>query len=406
MRIALIVPGGVDRSASVRVIPVLLALIERLARRHEVFVIAINQEPQACEYDLLGARVVNLGSGEGQSTNWGSRLVQLLSALKSFGGRLDILHAFWAHPPGSLAVAAGKLMHVPVMISIGGGELVWLPEIGYGGQGARRSRTIISAALRMATVVSAPSEYALLPLRKIRTDARWLPLGVDSKFFQNRAADGTGKERRILHVASLNQVKDQFTLMKATRQVYDALPDLRVDCIGVDTLDGRVQSCAHDLGISAVVRFHGVLAVNDLLPFYREAQLYVQSSLHESMGAAVLEASAAGVPVVGTSVGLVAEMAPKAAFAVPTKDVDALARAIRCLLTSEKTRAGIGQAAQKFARSYDADWSVSMLEGIYRQTSRHVISTDIHNSTQNGQPNISAANSESEKRFDENLTLR
>jgi glycosyltransferase involved in cell wall biosynthesis len=378
MRIGLIVPGGVDRSASVRVIPVLLALIERLARRHEVFVVAINQEPQACEYNLLGARVMNLGYEESGPANWGSRLIQLLSALKSFGGRFDILHAFWAHPPGTLAVAAGKWMRVPVMISIGGGELVWLPEIDYGGQGTWRSRMMISAALRMATVVSAPSEYALKGLGKIRTDARWLPLGVDRKFVQDRTANDTREEKRILHVASLNRVKDQFTLMKAMRQVYDALPGARLDCVGVDTLDGQVQRCAHDLGVSDVVRFHGVLPVNELLPFYRKADVYVQSSLHESMGAAVLEASAAAVPVVGTNVGLVAEMAPEAALAVSVKDSTALARAIISLLTNEKNRTQIGQAAQKFARTYDADWSASALEDIYRQASRSVFPADLH----------------------------
>jgi glycosyltransferase involved in cell wall biosynthesis len=403
MRIVLIVPGGVDRGASVRVIPVLLALIERLARRHEVFVIAINQEPEACEYDLLGARVVNLGSGEGEPAHWGRRLVQLLSALNSLGGSFDILHAFWAHPPGSLAIAAGRLIGAPVMISIGGGELVWLPEIGYGGQGTFRSRTAISIALRLAAVVSAPSEYALRSLRKIRDDARWLPLGVDTKFFQHGVANGSDKEKRILHVASLNQVKDQFILMKAMRQVYDTLPDVRLDCIGMDTLDGKIQRLAHDLGIDDVVRFHGVLPVDELLPFYRKAHVYVQSSLHESMGAALLEASAAGIPVVGTNVGLVAEMSPGAALAVRTSDADALAKAILDVLTCETSRTRIGQAAQKFARTYDAEWSASTLEGIYQQLSRRTILLDPSKTRLKSPSKISH---EAGSELDENLTLR
>lgn len=44
MKLALVVPGGVDRSGEFRVIPVLLALVERLARAHDVHVFALRQE--------------------------------------------------------------------------------------------------------------------------------------------------------------------------------------------------------------------------------------------------------------------------------------------------------------------------------------------------------------------------
>lgn len=162
---------------------------------------------------------------------------------------------------------------------------------------------MISATVRWATVVSAPSAYALQSLRKLRKDALWLPMGVADNFFQTGTADANGSSKRLLHVASLNRVKDQTTLMHAMRLVSDVLPDVRLDCIGVDTLEGRIQGLAHDLGISSAIRFHGVLPVDELLRFYRRSHVYVQSSLHESMGASVLEASAAGVPIVGTAVG-------------------------------------------------------------------------------------------------------
>jgi glycosyltransferase involved in cell wall biosynthesis len=368
MRIGLIVPGGVDRSAQVRVIPVLLALIERLARRHKVFVVAIDQEPEACEYSLLGARVVNLGSlPHHRIINWPIRLRRLLSALRSFGESFDVLHAFWAHPPGSLAIAAGALTGTPVLVSIGGGELAWLPEISYGGQGALRGRTVISGTVRRAAAVSAPSAYTLQSLKKLRKDALWLPLGVAGSFFQGGIADTTGGSKRLLHVASLNWVKDQTTLMHAMRLVSDVYPDVRLDCIGVDTLGGRIQRLACDLGISNAVRFHDVLPVDELLPFYRKAHVYVQSSRHESMGAAVLEASAAGVPVVGTAVGLVAEMSPQAALAVRVGDAESLARGILTLLSDEEQRVRVGRWAQKFARMYNADWTALQLEAIYEK---------------------------------------
>ena len=45
MRIALLVPGGVDRTGEHRVIPAVIALIERLSARHDVLVFALTQEP-------------------------------------------------------------------------------------------------------------------------------------------------------------------------------------------------------------------------------------------------------------------------------------------------------------------------------------------------------------------------
>ncbi len=61
MRLALVLPGGVDRSGEVRVIPAFVALIERLARRHDVEVFAQRQEELPGRWRLAGATVHNAG---------------------------------------------------------------------------------------------------------------------------------------------------------------------------------------------------------------------------------------------------------------------------------------------------------------------------------------------------------
>ena len=63
MKLALVVPGGVDRSGEFRVIPVLLALIRRLACEHEVHVFALRQEASADCWHLVGAHIHNIGDG-------------------------------------------------------------------------------------------------------------------------------------------------------------------------------------------------------------------------------------------------------------------------------------------------------------------------------------------------------
>ena len=369
MKIGLIVPGGVDRSGRIFVIPVLLSLIERLARRHEVVVVSLDPKTESSEYELLGARVVNLGLIKARTrlSRSAVTLGKLLSTLRAAGGGFDLLHAFWAFPQGTLAVAAGSLLRVPVVVSIGGGELVWLPTIHYGGMRTLRSRIIVSATLRSASAVSAPSMYVTRSATGFRHDIQWLPTGVDTTIFRGSIKRTCGAPWRLIHVAGLNEVKNQETLLRAVQQVANVCPHIVLDCIGVDTLNGRVQALARDLGIADIVRFHGVLTVDKIVPFYQNAHLFVQSSLHESMGAAVLEASAAGVPTVGTNVGIVAEMAPRAAVAVPVNDHGALAKAIVELLENSPRREALALAAQDFACTYDADWTVAQFDGLYRR---------------------------------------
>jgi glycosyltransferase involved in cell wall biosynthesis len=369
MKIGLIVPGGVDRSGRVLVIPVLLALIERLARNHKVVVVSLDPNTKPSEYELLGARVVNLGLTKARThLSWTAvTLWKLMSALRAEGGGFDLLHAFWTFPQGTLAVAAGSLLRIPVVVSIGGGELVWLPTIRYGGMRTLRSRITMSATLRMASAVSAPSMYVLRSATRVRSDIQWLPTGVDTTIFQGSIQRTCGAPWHLVQVAGLNLVKDQETLLRAVQQVATLCPHIVLDCIGVDVLNGRVQALAHDLGIGDFVRFHGVLTVDEIVPFYHKAHLFVQSSLHESMGAAVLEASAAGVPIVGSNVGILAEMAPQAAVAVPVSDPGALAKGILELLEDSRRRESLALAAQNFARTYDADWTGAQFDAIYRR---------------------------------------
>jgi glycosyltransferase involved in cell wall biosynthesis len=204
----------------------------------------------------------------------------------------------------------------------------------------------------------------------VRSDAVWLPLGVESGVFHSTIERPAKPPWRLLQVAGLNLVKDQTTLMQAMQLVLKKHPQVQMDCIGVDTLDGRIQAVARDLGIGDAVRFHGFRPLDEIIPFYRRAHLFVQSSLHESMGAAVLEAAASGLPAVGTNVGVLAEMAPKAALAVSVRDPSALANAIVELLDHPDRRWSLARAAQDFADTYNADWTATQFQAIYEKLIR------------------------------------
>ncbi len=371
MKIALIVPGGVDRSGRERVIPALLWLIERLAARHRLLVLALEQEAAPSHYELLGAQVVNLGRRAARLPGMGlaQRLRLSLAAIADHGGA-DVVHAFWLGATSTLALAVGRWQRLPVVVSIGGGELVWLPEIGYGGAASWRQRLQVGLALRKAQVVTGGSRQALAPILSLRPDARWAPLGVATELFGGAAAQAQrapGPPWRLLHAASINRVKDQITLLRALRLVVEQAPGVHLDWFGQDTLQGEMARLIADLGLTGQVTLHGVQPNAALIPFFRQAHLYVQSSRHESQGVAMVEAAAAATPTVSTAVGLAAELAPAAACVVPVGDAEGLAAGILTLLGDDGRRAQLGQAAQAWAVQHDADWTAATFETIYRQ---------------------------------------
>lgn len=369
MRSALILPGGVGRDGVNLVIPALLDLIEGLAAEHELLVVALEQEPKPASYRLRGASVVCLGQDGPRPLRFGRRAARLMGALRAF--RPEVIHSFWFGPTSSLALLAGRALGVPVVASLGGGEFVALPQIGYGGQLSARGRLHVALAMRGAAAVTAGSRYALGPLLRRRPDARLVPLGVRAPVVAP-VARPAGPPWRLLQVASINRVKGPELLLAAVATAREALraatghPEpLQLDWVGQDVLGGEAQRLAAALGLA--VSFHGWQPHARALELCNEASLYVQSSHHESQGVAVCEAAAAGLPTVGTAVGLVAELAPGAAVAVPPGDAAALGRAIVATLLDPTRREAIGRAAQLWASEHDAGWSARRFAAIYTE---------------------------------------
>ena len=361
MKIALIVPGGVDRTGEYRVIPALLALIERLSTRHELHVFALRQERLPATWELLGARIHNVGFG-----NTRFRAVRTVLA-EHRRGPFDVVHAVWSGMSGFVAVLAGKLIGRPRLVHIAGGELVSFPEIGFGGRCKWRGRVQERFVLHGATALSAASQPIVTLIRQLGLDAQRVPLGVDLRAWPptEPRPRNLSQPARLIHVASLNKVKDQTTLLRAMALLASSQVDFELDVVGEDTLDGETQALTHELGLENRVRFRGFLTQRQLLPVIRAADVLVMSSRHEAGPFVLLEAAAQGVPTVGTAVGHIAEWAPAATVAVPVGDAAALAQAVRELLQSEELRLRIAREAQRRALQEDADHTAVRFEALY-----------------------------------------
>jgi len=363
VKIALVVPGGVDRSGEYRVIPALLALLNRLTRDHEVHVFAFAQEAMRGDWKLAGAHIHNIGSGF-------IRPRAVMAILREHRvAPFDIVHSIWSGACGVVAVSAAGILRVPSLVHIAGGELVALPSINFGGRLSWKGRLREALVLRAATALTAPSAPVIEALAALGLSAQRVPLGIDLSEWPALPAvrRDTRAPARLIHVASLNRVKDQPTLLRAIAMLVSLGMNVHVDIVGEDTLQGEMQTLAQSLGLTRCIKFHGFLPQRQLRPLMEAAHLMIISSRHEAGPVAMLEAGVVGVPTVGTAVGHIEEWSPTASVAVPVGDWKELASATRQLLEDEDLRLRIAQAAFNRATNEDADYTAARVQSLYRE---------------------------------------
>jgi glycosyltransferase involved in cell wall biosynthesis len=279
--------------------------------------------------------------------------------------RFHVLHAFWATESGLLASVAGRVLGIPVLISLAGGELVRLPSIGYGDQRSAWERLKVRACLSLATRISAGSKQLVRRAQAYLQGKRavtYAPLGVDRELFRPSQVE---PRDAFLHVGALTPVKDQQTLLRAFAAVQASAT---LDIAGDGALRDSLGRLACELGVDNRVQFVGAVDHADLPALYRGSRALVLSSCHEAQGMVVLEAAACGVATVGTNVGIVPELAPDAARMVQVGDAAALTTALEDVLRSPQQSQQLGRAAR--AR-VDADFGlatcVDRFRGLYGQ---------------------------------------
>ncbi|MCP4362538.1 MAG: glycosyltransferase family 4 protein, partial [Chloroflexi bacterium] len=109
---------------------------------------------------------------------------------------------------------------------------------------------------------------------------------------------------------------------------------------------GALRKLGAELGIADAVTFHGKVSHTALPTLIQRGSLFALSSRHEAQCMAVLEAAACGLPVVGTAVGVVPELAPEAGAAVSVGDEKKLAEEIINFFKHPERAAQMKQAAQ------------------------------------------------------------
>lgn len=157
-------------------------------------------------------------------------------------------------------------------------------------------------------------------------------------------------EKFILYFGSARKHKNVGSILKAYARIPRAL---RTNVHLVITNGNEpLKKMAEELGIRPFVRFVGRVENADKAAFYQLADLKIFVSLYEGFGIPVLEAMAAGTPVVASNVSALPEVCGDAALLVDPADIDQIAEAMAKVLTDAGLRRDLINKGIKNAQKY------------------------------------------------------
>lgn len=296
---------------------------------------------------------------------------------------VSLIHTHVQHRLGGMARTAARLKGVPYVVSLHGGyftmpqeqidkmvepfagRLEWGKVFGalFG------SRRVLDDAAAVLCV--GQSEYEEVCRRYPGKRVFLVPNGVNVSRFSRSDGAAFRKtygfqplEKIVLCVSRIDYQKNQLGLVRAFARFAETHPDHRLVLVGPVTVEAyrdEVVAEAARLGLSGKVRLiEGLRPDDPLLPSaYKAAEMFVLASVHEPFGIVVLEAWAAGIPVVAHGIGGIPGFAinRETALLVDPSSEDGLVAGMKELadhvvLRADLARRAFGTVSARY------DWSV------------------------------------------------
>jgi glycosyltransferase involved in cell wall biosynthesis len=247
---------------------------------------------------------------------------------------------------------------------------------------ARVFQPFLDAALRRssAIIATSPNYLATSPvLQAFRDRCHVIPYGIDTGPFEHPDPDAAGRirarfgERLVITVGRLVYYKGLDYLIRAMANVRGKLV-----IVGDGQLRGKLERLAAQLGVADRVIFAGVISDAEVLAYYHAAALFVLASVarSEAFGIVQIEAMAAGLPVINTSLDTgvpLVSIHEQTGLTVPPADPQALAAAINRLLDDSNLRQKLGQAGVLRARQ---EFGLDSMLGRTLELYRNVTATE------------------------------
>ncbi|HYJ33340.1 MAG TPA: glycosyltransferase [Candidatus Binatia bacterium] len=291
-------------------------------------------------------------------------ILRLASVTRAMRPHVVHWHAARAHALGAMAALAAP-----------GPVRVLSRRVDFPVRGSWGSRLLYGLPIEAIAAISEGVRRALEASGVSGRLIRVIPSGIDLAPFEApfdraaaRASLGIAPDEVVaLQVAALAPHKSQTTLLRAAAAAVAGAPRLRVWIAGEGGLREALLAEHRSLGLGERVRFLGFR--EDVVPLLRAADLFVLSSYLEGLGTSVLDAMAAGLPVVATAVGGVPEIVEDrgTGLLVPPRDPGALAAAMAGLAGDPALRAAMGGRGRERARAFSADRTAASTRALYEE---------------------------------------
>ena len=282
----------------------------------------------------------------GKTTGFSLRLILDLAARL----RVDRPNVLHAHNALVLhyAIAAARLAQVPVVVNTRhGGNNNWDPHC------ERIWRRAVRWIDSLVFVSEGVREFYVTRDRLSRRNTSVIYNGIDlDKFTSHPAHPAAAPPKfRVGSVGRLVPAKDQVTLIRSFAMVSAAMPKAELHILGDGPCRDAISQTAESLGIANRVFLHG--ASLDVPGFLSNLDLFVLSSVDEGLPISLMEALAAGLPVVSTRLPGLTELAPEnivAGYCTPGQP-DSLAEQILHAANRHDLPA-LGKAASRWAQKF------------------------------------------------------
>jgi glycosyltransferase involved in cell wall biosynthesis len=276
----------------------------------------------------------------------------------------DVVHVFLSPATGTMLPLL-NLRDLPIVVS----HRSAVPD-------NRLLRTLTRWIWQRADRVVAVCESLGREIRRASPSLRYtvIPDGVDLEKFRPSHRRRASPRVRCLAVARLVEREGLGDLIRAIGMLDRERCELEIVGAGADEI--ALRQLAASAGVSERVFFSGSPDRDTLAKRYREADIFTLASWEESFGEGLAHALAAGLPIVGSSVGAIPELVRHGenGLLVPPRDAVALASSIRHLVDHPELRARMGRQSRAFAEA-NLSWDrvvsryLSTYNGVQRLTS-------------------------------------